>query len=105
MFDYLVYLQCVQFFFVFVVIVLFVVDSYYSIDYFFLVRYGFFVVLFVIMKNEIFFYLEVLVIFMMGFFKLTEGVQVRKLFNSICLLFCQYIYWYIYINFDLQWVL
>lgn len=51
-----------------------VVDSFYSVDYFFLVRYGFFVVLFVIMKNEIFFYLEVLVIFMMGFFKLTEGV-------------------------------
>lgn len=42
---------------------------------------------------------------MMGFFKLMEGVQVRKLFNSICLLFYQYIYWYIYIDFDLQWVL
>lgn len=57
------------------------------------------------MKNEISPYLEVLVTFMMGSLKSTEGVQVRKLSNSICLSSCQYIYWYIYIDFDLQWVL
>lgn len=82
-----------------------VADSFHSVDYFLLARYGLFAALSVIMKNEISPYLEVLVTFMMGSLKSTEGVQVRKLSNSICLSSCQYIYWYIYIDFDLQWVL
>lgn len=57
------------------------------------------------MKNGISPYLEVLVTFMMGSLKSTEGVQVRKLTVFVYHLGQYTVYWYMYIDFDLQWVL